>query len=942
MYVARSGLAFGVLALAALPASAALALLPASARVESGPVGLQDPPAERELEREPVPAPAARSAPRERIEALIAMPQVRASKNRARQQAAVQRLLDAGRGPASDPPAERYAFLELALELAEEIGDATRAREVIAALSARFEVERGELLFASALEIAALERSDAKEAPALVALFVEAGNLLLSKDLEAAARALAAARVQLVRFPEADVPSARRSIDDLAARLATLFAMLDRLPTGALLRSSPPPETESSRQATREAIRQDIAARAGTERSEQLALLERWRREGFATRRNPAGARFEYLRAALDVAARLGDLRSLEELLAELDAQFETDLFAVESEVLQRAANQGSMDAATATRAFLMLARRAAPTRTDVARDALAASLAAFSRLKQERGRDEELHAELSRVHVELSWLAEEAELRQALLRDPRDAASAERLGWLLCLRFQRWSEGLSLLATHATSTLEDGSATRDIARLDGAEAPSAADLRRIATAWRAHAKRAGLVDEERSSLLRRALERYELVPRPTTLDRWELQSLRKEIVELGATLADTQSPFESADQGRAIYVDRFDRPPLRLERGGTGTEKAVESGLRWLKYHQDEDGKWNSDAFHAHCEAAPCEGMGSASHDVGLTGLALLAFLGDGHHPSRKTPYQRVVRSGVHWLVENMSAGEDDGLIGGRSNHAFMYDHAIAALALCEAYLVSQQEHLRGPAQRAVNFALRARNPYKAWRYEAPPNGENDSSVTGWMVMLLKTAEDAGLDIDKAAFEGALSLFDELTDSSTGRCGYINRGEPPARPTGKSEQWPSANSEALTAVALLSRFFLGQSPERNPLLTAQADLMLSKLPAWPQDDTSTVDFYYWFYGSFAMFQMGGKYWEKWNDAMKPALVKAQRQDGHLRGSWDPVDPWGDDGGRIYATAMSVLCLEVYYRYLRIEELDPAMSGGSPSGGRSGSTPRQR
>jgi hypothetical protein len=312
-----------------------------------------------------------------------------------------------------------------------------------------------------------------------------------------------------------------------------------------------------------------------------------------------------------------------------------------------------------------------------------------------------------------------------------------------------------------------------------------------------------------------------------------------------------------------------------------------------------------------------PCDGAGSRSHHVGVTGLALLAFLGDGHHPMRKTPYQRVVRNGVKWLVSSMIEGEDDGLIGGRSHHAFLYDHAIAALALCEAYLLSQQEGLRGPAQRAVNFVLRARNPHKAWRYEAPGNGENDSSITGWMVQLLKTAEDAGLDIDKAAYAGALALFDELSDSSTGRCGYLRRGEPPARPAGKAHQWPAASSESLTAVALLSRIFLGQSPQSNPLLSAHADLMLGRLPAWKGDDTSTVDLTYWVHGAFAMFLMGGKYWEQWNAAMKPALLAAQRRDGHLAGSWDPVDPWGEEGGRIYSTAMCVLCLQVYYFYQR-------------------------
>jgi hypothetical protein len=348
---------------------------------------------------------------------------------------------------------------------------------------------------------------------------------------------------------------------------------------------------------------------------------------------------------------------------------------------------------------------------------------------------------------------------------------------------------------------------------------------------------------------------------------------------------------------------------------GGRTTQAGVTEGLQWLALHQDEDGHWDADEFDRHCEGAPCVGAGGSLHDVGLTGLALLAFLGDGHHPNRNTPYRHIVRRGVRWLVEQTAeGGGDDGLIGGRKGRAFLYDHALAALALCDAYYLSGQETLREPAQRAVNFVLRARNPYKAWRYEAPPNGENDSSITGWMVFVLKTAQQAGLDIEKEALAGALALFDELSDSATGRCGYLQRGEAPARTDANRERFPATNSESLTAVALLCRIFLGQRPDEHPILEAHADLLSAKPPLWSEHGT-THDFYYWYYATFALFQMGGERWARWNDKLKAALLTSQRRDGHAKGSWDPLDPWGEDGGRIYSTAMAVLCLEVYYRY---------------------------
>ena len=45
---------------------------------------------------------------------------------------------------------------------------------------------------------------------------------------------------------------------------------------------------------------------------------------------------------------------------------------------------------------------------------------------------------------------------------------------------------------------------------------------------------------------------------------------------------------------------------------------------------------------------------------------------------------------------------------------------------------------------------------------------------------------------------------------------------------------------------------------------------------------------------------------------MKVALVDSHRDDGGQAGSWDSIGAWGASGGRVYATAIGVLSLEVY------------------------------
>ncbi len=352
-----------------------------------------------------------------------------------------------------------------------------------------------------------------------------------------------------------------------------------------------------------------------------------------------------------------------------------------------------------------------------------------------------------------------------------------------------------------------------------------------------------------------------------------------------------------------------------RGRKGGySQTEKAVDLGLEWLANHQSPDGKWDSDGFMDMC-SPPCDGPGNATNDNGLTGLALLAFLGAGN-TTTVGDYKKNVRQGIQYLKRVQD--QDEGVFGAKVGQHYMYNHALAALAMTEAYLLSGRNPLlKEPAQLGVNFILRSRNPYKAWRYESPPNGENDTSVTGWMVMVLESAREAGLDVDMAAFDGALAWIDEMTNMQTGRTGYLSKGGLSARETGMEAEFPNDKTEAMTAVAMLARIFMGQEGE-HPAMKAGAELLRNMPPKW-NPEGGEADMYYWYYGAYVMFQLGGRDWNTWNEAMKDAVLPPQHQEeGCIRGSWDPIGPWGEAGGRVYSTALMVLCLEVYYRYGKV------------------------
>ncbi|HEX5138940.1 MAG TPA: prenyltransferase/squalene oxidase repeat-containing protein [Planctomycetota bacterium] len=355
---------------------------------------------------------------------------------------------------------------------------------------------------------------------------------------------------------------------------------------------------------------------------------------------------------------------------------------------------------------------------------------------------------------------------------------------------------------------------------------------------------------------------------------------------------------------------------------GGSGlTENAVELGLKWLADHQDvdEDGKWDCDDFMKHDPADDkCDGAGGALYDVGVTGLAILAFLGAGYTDrgsAKENRYAKNVRAGLRFLMQSQS---DDGVFGTRATHAFMYNHAIATLAMCEAFWMTRNPRYKKPAQDGLNFIAMARNPYLAWRYE-PRGGENDSSVTGWCVMALKSGKYAGLEVDPDAFEGARQWIDKMTEPNFGQVGYNAPGGMPARPEGKQDKFPAEKSHSMTGVGILCRIFLGEDPKTSEIIRKGANLCVDLPPKWNPDDGS-IDMYYWYYATLALFQVGGTPWKKWNDAMVDAIVKHQNLQGtgSRTGSWDPIGVWGDDGGRVYSTAVLVMCLEIYYRYDRV------------------------
>jgi hypothetical protein len=114
-----------------------------------------------------------------------------------------------------------------------------------------------------------------------------------------------------------------------------------------------------------------------------------------------------------------------------------------------------------------------------------------------------------------------------------------------------------------------------------------------------------------------------------------------------------------------------------------------------------------------------------------------------------------------------------------------------------------------------------------------------------------------------------------------------------------------------MTAEALASRQFMRLAGQQDSM--EAAEYISQELPG-----QADVNLYYWYYATLAMYQLQDEHWERWNQALQKSLIAAQHKEGDQAGSWDHDAVWGSYGGRVYTTALSTLCLEVYYRYLPV------------------------
>ena len=333
----------------------------------------------------------------------------------------------------------------------------------------------------------------------------------------------------------------------------------------------------------------------------------------------------------------------------------------------------------------------------------------------------------------------------------------------------------------------------------------------------------------------------------------------------------------------------------LKAGGGNSATEAAVARALIWLDKQQNKaNGSWKYEGSHA-------------SDNIAATGMALLPFLAAGqtHKVAAGNKYKETVEKGLTFVVsQQLPAGNFRGSGG-------MYSHAIAAIAICEAYgMTGDKSKLLLPAKKAIEYIIKAQGSDGSWGYSAGANG--DTSIVGWQIQALQSArmcKDIG--VPAQTLDKAKKFLDKVAEGSKKSAyGYTDNKN---------------TSPTLSSVGLLCRYYVDGWGPVHPGMADGVDRLRKQ---WMPTETR-FDMYYYYYATQIMHFHEGDVWHKdWNPKMRDMLLKLQtsgKNNDKLDGSWDPDKSMiGSSCGRLGTTCLPTLTLEVYYRHLPLYKRDTA------------------
>lgn len=296
----------------------------------------------------------------------------------------------------------------------------------------------------------------------------------------------------------------------------------------------------------------------------------------------------------------------------------------------------------------------------------------------------------------------------------------------------------------------------------------------------------------------------------------------------------------------------------------------SVDRAMDWLANQQSDDGAFGAQSHYG--------------KHVGITGIAGLAFLADGHTPTRGR-YAHVVDGCLRFILKNAS---ESGMLAAQTSHGPMYGHGFATLFLAEVYGMSPAPQLRETLHKAVRLIVTTQNQEGGWRYQ-PVRNDADLSVTVCQIMALRAARNAGVYVEKSVIDNAVD--------------YVRRSQ---NPDGGFKYMLTSGGSAFarSAAGVAALQYAGVYGDDA------IDRGLTYLETFlPPRELSVGHYYYGhYYAAQAMFLAGDKRWSVWWPAIRDELISKQSEESYWRGQ----------AGAEYGTAMALIILQMPNRLLPI------------------------
>ncbi|MEZ6047352.1 MAG: prenyltransferase/squalene oxidase repeat-containing protein [Planctomycetaceae bacterium] len=317
--------------------------------------------------------------------------------------------------------------------------------------------------------------------------------------------------------------------------------------------------------------------------------------------------------------------------------------------------------------------------------------------------------------------------------------------------------------------------------------------------------------------------------------------------------------------------------------------DEAIARGLQFLSEAQETDHSWKIDSF---------------GNSTAATSLAVMSFMAAGQTPG-EGPYGEQIENGILWVLDH----QQNGMLVHKKSHGPFYSHGISTLMLAEAVGMLKnsdansdrkltEERCRKALEAAIEVILKAQAVDKparhagGWRYQ-PTSRDSDLSVTGWQLLALRAARNAGCNVPSENIDQAVEYVK--------RCATVN--EP-----GFAYQPGSSPTATRSGTGILALEICGEHLAPATLRAAEG------LRTQPLNEKDAYFFYGAYYCSVGMFQMGGRYWTDTRDPLFKTLLQMQLPDG----SWLANHGSERNSGKVYCTTMALLALAVEYQYLPI------------------------